>query len=170
MCCVCVYSIRPSIHLQIMPGEPVCRRERRAGESVVDSGYMEAGGRWCGQPAGGGALSPGPRGTVYHQSGPLERIKKHNCQWWGFCFCNNIASVFPCIQAIGQLGSPLNYNWPVEKLYFSCFIYYLFICLSTIIKEKHQTSLNIIQATLFRYPEPTLSSPMSHLWVTLHLY
>lgn len=36
-----------------MPGEPVCRRERRAGESVVDSGYMEAGGRGCGQPARG---------------------------------------------------------------------------------------------------------------------
>lgn len=36
-----------------MPGEPVCRSERRAGESVVDSGYMEVGGRgqacrgWC---------------------------------------------------------------------------------------------------------------------------
>ena len=24
-----------------MPGEPVCRRESRAGEPVVDSGYME---------------------------------------------------------------------------------------------------------------------------------
>lgn len=47
-----------------MPGEPVCRRERRAGESVVDSGYMEAGGRGCGQPARGGVLSPGPQGTV----------------------------------------------------------------------------------------------------------
>lgn len=69
-----------------MPGEPVCRRERRAGESVVDSGYMEAGGRWCGQPAGGGALSPGPRGTVYHQSGPLERIKKAQLSVVGFLF------------------------------------------------------------------------------------
>ncbi len=56
-----------------MPGEPVGRRERRAGESVVDSGYMGAGGRGCGQPAGGGALSPGPQSTVYHQPGPLER-------------------------------------------------------------------------------------------------
>lgn len=56
-----------------MPGEPVCRRERRAGESVVDSGYMEAGGWGCGQPAGGGVVSPGPRGKVYHQSRPLER-------------------------------------------------------------------------------------------------
>lgn len=55
-----------------MPGEPVCRRERRAGESVVDSGYMEAGGRGFGQPAGGGVLSVGPQGTVYHQSGPLK--------------------------------------------------------------------------------------------------
>lgn len=55
-----------------MPGEPVCRRERRAGESVVDSGYMEAGGRGCGQPAGGGVLSVGPQGTVYHQSGSLK--------------------------------------------------------------------------------------------------
>lgn len=26
-----------------MPGEPVCLRERRAGESVVDSGYMGTG-------------------------------------------------------------------------------------------------------------------------------
>lgn len=26
-----------------MPGEPVCLRERRAGESVVDSGYMGNG-------------------------------------------------------------------------------------------------------------------------------
>lgn len=55
-----------------MPGEPVCRRERRAGESVVDSGYMEAGGRGCGQPAGGGVLSVGLQGTVYHQSGSLK--------------------------------------------------------------------------------------------------
>lgn len=48
-----------------MPGEPVCRRERRAGESVVDSGYMEAGGRGYGQPARDGLLL-GPEGTVYH--------------------------------------------------------------------------------------------------------
>ncbi len=59
-----------------MPGEPVCRRERRAGESVVDSGYMEAGGRGCGQPAGGGVFSPGPQGTVYHQSGALEKRER----------------------------------------------------------------------------------------------
>lgn len=52
-----------------MPGEPVCRRERRAGESVVDSGYMEAGGRGCGQPARGGALSPGPQGKVITNQG-----------------------------------------------------------------------------------------------------
>lgn len=59
-----------------MPGEPVCLRERRAGESVVDSGYIEAGGRGCGQPAGGGVLSPGPQGTVYHQLGSLERRER----------------------------------------------------------------------------------------------
>lgn len=40
---------------------------------MVDSGYMEAGGWGCGQPAGDGVLEPGPRGKVYHQSGPLER-------------------------------------------------------------------------------------------------
>lgn len=51
-----------------MPGEPVCRRERRAGESVVDSGYMEAGGRGCGQPAKDGILSLGPEGTVCNQA------------------------------------------------------------------------------------------------------
>lgn len=39
---------------------------------MVDSGYMEAGGRGFGQPAGGGVLSVGPQGTVYHQSGPLK--------------------------------------------------------------------------------------------------
>lgn len=48
-----------------MPGEPVCRRERRAGESVVDSGYMETGGKGCGQPADG-ARSRGPYGAVDH--------------------------------------------------------------------------------------------------------
>ena len=49
-----------------MPGEPVCRRERRAGESVVDSGYMEAGGRGCDQPAGSAVLSPGAQGAAYN--------------------------------------------------------------------------------------------------------
>lgn len=49
-----------------MPGEPVGRRERRAGESVVDSGYMEAGEKRCGQPAEDGDLSRGPHGAAYH--------------------------------------------------------------------------------------------------------
>lgn len=80
-----------------MPGEPVCRRERRAGESVVDSGYMEAGGRGCGQPARGGVLSPGPGGTVYHQSGPLERRESTLVSVGGgyFCFHDNITTMFP---------------------------------------------------------------------------
>lgn len=77
-----------------MPGEPVCRRERRAGESVVDSGYMEAGGRGCGQPAGGGVLSPGPRGALYTQSGLLKE-EQVSC-WSGLFFkmnlCNNYQS------------------------------------------------------------------------------
>lgn len=55
-----------------MPGEPVCRRERRAGESVVDSGYMEAGGRGCGQPARDGVLLLGPEGTAYHRSASVK--------------------------------------------------------------------------------------------------
>lgn len=49
-----------------MPGEPVCRRERRAGESVVDSGYMEAGEKRCGQPAEDGDLSRGLHSAAYH--------------------------------------------------------------------------------------------------------
>lgn len=71
-----------------MPGEPVCRTERRAGESVVDSGYMEAGGRGCGQPAGGGVLSPGPRRALYTQSGLLKG-EKVSC-WSGLYFEMNL--------------------------------------------------------------------------------
>lgn len=56
-----------------MPGEPVCRRERRAGESVVDSGYMEAGGK------GDVANLPGVEffhrdHRVYHFSVPLSLL------------------------------------------------------------------------------------------------
>lgn len=58
-----------------MPGEPVCRRERRAGESVVDSGYMEAGGK------GDVANLPGVEffhrdHRVYHFSVPLKESKR----------------------------------------------------------------------------------------------
>lgn len=33
---------------------------------MVDSGYMEAGGEGCGQPAEDGDLSRGPHGAAYH--------------------------------------------------------------------------------------------------------
>ena len=64
-----------------MPGEPVCRRERRAGESVVDSGYMEAGGRGTGQPARDGVLWMGPQGNACHWAELLEITERdrHAC-------------------------------------------------------------------------------------------
>lgn len=96
-----------------MPGEPVCRRERRAGESVVDSGYMEAGGRGCGQPAGGGVLSPGPQGTVYHQSGPLESRDSTIGSIDGGVFVS--VTIQPqCFPTLRLLGSPLNCTWHVH--------------------------------------------------------
>lgn len=72
-----------------MPGEPVCRRERRAGESVVDSGYMEAGGMGCGQPAGGSVLQV----PVNQRSGPLERKDSQPLATDLFCFSNNLICV-----------------------------------------------------------------------------
>lgn len=62
-----------------MPGEPVCRWERRAGESVVDSGYMEAGGKGCGQPAEDGDLSWGPHGAVDHVQASGRRTSVRCC-------------------------------------------------------------------------------------------
>lgn len=132
-----------------MPGEPVCRRERRAGESVVDSGYMEAGGRGCGQPARGGVLSPGPQGTVYHQSRPLER-RESASWWWGFGFRYTIiVSVF----------LHTHHNWPVFSIilgsskhciFHILFIIYLFVYQLSL-RQKHHTNCYIIYFILFSY-------------------
>lgn len=138
-----------------MPGEPVCRRERRAGESVVDSGYMEAGGRGCGQPAGGGVLSPGPQGTVYHQSGILQRGESISC-WWG-CFCITL-SVF----------LHLCYNWTVLFAHPSTasFMFYLLFIYSFI--NYNYNKKNILIDCIYyichniQISKASLSSHISH--------
>lgn len=120
-----------------MPGEPVCRRERRAGESVVDSGYMEAGGRGRGQPAGDGE----PQGAVYYWSEPLERT-----EWEGHTHTSVSHVVFQ--QQYNFSGSS-HYLAIVEfpSLLYICLFHFILFCRARILTFTHTLQLQMDRVT-----------------------